>query len=231
MNAIDGANNEVLTIHVAVGSANPCKIKSVREALCRVMQQSSSNGRKATLQVEGFSVESGVAAQPMGDEETQEGAKNRTLTAFKEYEKKFGQAPDLSLGLEGGLEWSADKKVLWCMAWMSCHGKRTKLLVDLFGSNGMGELCDDKEVVWGLAKTAAFPMPPPVTELVKQGLELGDADDKVFSRVNSKQGSGTVGILSNGIIDRSAYYEHAIILALMPWIRPDVYPHGFASQI
>ena len=65
--------------------------------------------------------------------------------------------------------------------------------------------------------------------LVKQGLELGHADDKVFNRVNSKQGSGTVGILSNYVIDRSAYYEHALVLALVPWIRPDVYPHGCES--
>lgn len=188
-----------------------------------------STGQKALLKLEGFSVESGVSAQPFGDEETQLGAKNRTLAAYKSYETKFGVAPDLSVGLEGGLEWSTDKTVLWCMAWMSCYGKRTKVMLELFGSDNASEAADDK-LIWGLSKTAAFPMPPPVTELVNQGLELGDANDQVFKTVNSKQGSGTVGILSNGVIDRSAYYEHAIILALVPWIRPDVYPHGFSSQ-
>ena len=77
---------------------------------------------------------------------------------------------------------------------------------------------------WGLAKTAAFSLPHKVCELVRGGLELGDADDQVFSRVNGKHGSGTVGILTNGLIDRSHYYEHALQLAMIPWIRPDVYP-------
>jgi non-canonical (house-cleaning) NTP pyrophosphatase len=57
-------------------------------------------------------------------------------------------------------------------------------------------------------------------------MELGDADDKVFSRVKAKHGSGTVGLLTDGLIDRSYYYEHALLLAMVPWIRPDVYPDG-----
>lgn len=70
-------------------------------------------------------------------------------------------------------------------------------------------------------------MPKEITRLViHEGMELGDADDRVFGRVRSKHGSGTVGILTNHLIDRSAYYEHALQLALIPWIRPDMYPHG-----
>ena len=54
-------------------------------------------------------------------------------------------------------------------------------------------------------------------------MELGDADDIVFKRVNSKHGQGTVGKLTNGQIDRTEYYVHALKLALIPWIRPELY--------
>lgn len=50
-------------------------------------------------------------------------------------------------------------------------------------------------------------------------MELGDADDQVFARIHTKHGSGTVGVIRNGFIDRSKYHDHALILALVPWIR------------
>ncbi len=51
-----------------------------------------------------------------------------------------------------------------------------------------------------------------------QGIELGVADDQVFGRVDSKREGGSVGLLSGGLIDRTAYYEHAMILALVPFM-------------
>jgi len=222
-----------MIIRVAVGSGNPCKINSVKDALWRVIKQKEPNQLKqneVSLEVEGFDVESGVAAQPMGDQETQDGARNRAVAAFHAFEKKFLKAPHLAVGLEGGLEWSSDGNILWCMAWMCCYGRRNEAFLNVLSSPDIN-VNGDEELIFGLAKTASFAMPPPITVLVKEGLELGDADDKVFNRVNSKQGSGTVGILSNYIIDRSAYYEHALILALVPWIRADVYPHGCASLL
>merc|ERR1711962_1905044 len=63
------------------------------------------------------------------------------------------------------------------------------------------------------ANSASFPLPYAITKLVKEGLELGDADDRVFNTVNSKQGEGTVGKLTKGVVDRTAYYEHAVVLA------------------
>jgi non-canonical (house-cleaning) NTP pyrophosphatase len=85
----------------------------------------------------------------------------------------------------------------------------------------------DKKAIFGFAKTASFALPGEVTHLVvKEKLELGDADDRVFQRSKSKHGGGTVGILTDHLIDRSDYYEHALQLALIPWIRPDMYPDG-----
>jgi inosine/xanthosine triphosphatase len=122
-------------------------------------------------------------------------------------------------------------KTLYCMAWMAIYGRRQALTVDLFASEDTQTYHGDKVPIFGLAKTASFALPPAITKLVVNGngnggMELGEADDLVFHRVNSKHGNGTVGILTNGRVDRASYYEHALQLALTPWIRPDIFPHG-----
>ncbi len=53
-----------------------------------------------------------------------------------------------------------------------------------------------------------------------QGLNLGDADDQVFRRTNSKQGSGAVGLLTDDVVTRTTLYEQAVILALIPFKNP-----------
>ena len=75
----------------------------------------------------------------------------------------------------------------------------------------------------GKAKTATFPLPLKISKLIKKGYELGDADDIVFKRSNSKQKNGAVGILSDNLINRTDYYVHAIILALIPFTNSKLY--------
>lgn len=75
----------------------------------------------------------------------------------------------------------------------------------------------------GKAKTASFTLPLKISKLIKEGYELGDADDMVFKRSNSKQQNGAVGILTNNLIDRTEYYVHAIILALIPFTNSKLY--------
>ena len=53
-----------------------------------------------------------------------------------------------------------------------------------------------------------------VAELLRGGMELGDADDLVFGRENSKQANGAIGLLTDNVIDREAYYIHALVMAL-----------------
>ena len=73
------------------------------------------------------------------------------------------------------------------------------------------------------AKTATFPLPLKISDLIKQGYELGEADDIVFNRSNSKQKNGAVGILTDNLINRTDYYKHAIILALIPFTNSKLY--------
>jgi non-canonical (house-cleaning) NTP pyrophosphatase len=54
-------------------------------------------------------------------------------------------------------------------------------------------------------------------------MELGEADDLVFGRSNSKQDNGAIGLLTGDVIDRAQLYEQAVILALVPFKNPDMY--------
>jgi non-canonical (house-cleaning) NTP pyrophosphatase len=251
------STNSPRILRIAVGSTNPSKIAAVRQAFGQavndVQSDNDDDNDKNILQldIQGFSVASGVPDQPYGDQETCQGSKNRAVAAFRAYRVETGNAPHFAVGMEGGLEWwsstpttthgsnrndsddnddSKDRHLL-CMAWMCVYGRRQAFTVDALASEDTTTYYGDKKPIFGVAKTASFVLPPPVVSLIQnKGLELGDADDQIFGRVNGKHGSGTVGILSKGLIDRAAYYEHAILLALVPWFRPDVYPSGLGPS-
>ncbi len=138
--------------------------------------------------VEGVSVSSGVSDQPMSDDETYEGASNRASNAQNEV-----PGADYWVGLEGGLETKGDQ--MEAFAWM----------VVLAQDGAMGK-----------GRTGTFFLPPPVADLIKQGKELGEADDIVFGKTNSKQANGAVGLLTDDVVTRAEYYEAAMIFALIP---------------
>jgi non-canonical (house-cleaning) NTP pyrophosphatase len=54
-------------------------------------------------------------------------------------------------------------------------------------------------------------------------MELGKADDLIFEQENSKQQGGSVGILTQGVINREEYYRQAIILALIPFLNKPLF--------
>jgi inosine/xanthosine triphosphatase len=228
-------------LRVAVGTSNPAKLRAVEQALRRAIRRNVTDDSTAATSdleviVQGFDVESGVSNQPFGNDETRTGARNRAVSAYRAYRQSQQVAPHLAIGLEGGLEWvvsdgleNADGKNnghLYCMAWIVLYGRRTAATVQALACADTEYYVGDKKPIFGQAKTAMFPIPDSVANHVKEGLELGEADDLVFRRVNSKHQSGTVGILTDDLIDRSAYYEHAILLALSPWIRPNLFPDG-----
>lgn len=222
-----------LQLRVAVGSSNPAKIRAVKKSIQRAIDKSA----RVLIDVQGFSVASQVPDQPFGDEETMLGAKNRAKAAYAAYRDANHMNPHLGIGLEGGLEKIAitsrpngagtvDDETLYCMAWMAVYGKREYPTVDVFASPTTKSYPPDHAPVFGLGKTASFPIPDAVASLVRDGVELGEADDKVFGRIESKKGDGLVGLLTRGLIDRSAYYEHALSLSLLPWMQPELYPSG-----
>jgi len=144
--------------------------------------------------VEGVSAVSGVRDQPLSSEETLQGARNRADFARQRYEA------DYWVGIEGGIE--DHEGVLEAFAWMV-----------VMGADG----------TVGKARTSSFVLPHEVSLLVRAGMELGRADDQVFNQVHSKQKNGAVGLLTNDIIDRTEYYKQAVILALVPFLKPELY--------
>ncbi|GGF32671.1 inosine/xanthosine triphosphatase [Echinicola rosea] len=145
--------------------------------------------------VEGLNINSEVSDQPIGDEETYRGAYNRAKNA----KNTFPEA-DYWIGIEGGVE-ELDAEMT-AYAWVVIMDRNGKV---------------------GKSKTATFILPEAIGTLISGGMELGEADDKVFDRENSKQGNGAVGMLTNGTIDRKEYYEQAVILALIPFISDKLY--------
>lgn len=143
----------------------------------------------------GLSVDSGVTDQPMTDDETFAGALNRAMSAREEQPEA-----EFWIGLEGGLQEEGDD--FYAFAWIVILGP---------------------DELQGKSRTGTFAIPPAVTELVRNGKELGEADDIVFGQTNSKQSSGAIGILTHGILDRAAYYAEAVLMALIPFKNPALY--------
>lgn len=133
------------------------------------------------------SVESGVGHQPMTESETLRGAENRARAAAR-------QVPDADywVGIEGGIEDLSEGMLAY--AW----------IVILSGGPA------------GRGRTGGFLLPEQVARLVRQGRELGDANDVVFGRRNSKQEEGAIGLLTGKVMDRTELYEHGMVLALAP---------------
>jgi len=141
-----------------------------------------------------FTVESGVGDQPRFDEETLQGALSRAQGV-----RERTPEADYWVGIEGGVE-DGDRGMV-AFAWV---------VVLSGGTLGKG-------------RTGAFFLPDEVADLVREGKELGMADDIVFERQNSKQEEGAVGILTKGVLNRAGLYEQAVILALIPFKNPGLY--------
>ncbi len=145
----------------------------------------------AACELRGFAAPSGVRDQPMGDDETLRGAQQRAA-----YARSGVPEADYWVGIEGGCE--DVRGEMYAFAWVIVLGRERS----------------------GRSRTAAFVLPDAVAQLVRDGIELGHADDLVFGRDNSKQQNGSVGLLTGDVIDRLTYYAHAVVLALIPFKHP-----------
>ncbi len=95
---------------IAVGSTNPVKIDSVKNA---------TEGRLNGVVIEGFEVSSSVSDQPMSDEETKNGAEERAVKVLK-----LSKA-DIGVGLEGGV-YVEDSRI-WNTVWCSVIDKNGRI--------------------------------------------------------------------------------------------------------
>ena len=176
----------VFFTHVAVGSSNPVKVAAVRAVLARI---------QPAIRLESVEVASGVPDQPMGDAETQRGARQRAQAALHQ------TGAECAIGLEGGVVLLPDGSMRSC-AWA--------VVVDQSGREGMGG-------------SLSMPLPDMVAARIRAGEELGHAMDALAQTVGTKHGRGAVGILTAGLIDRQGAYEPMISYALAPWLARDWY--------
>ena len=145
--------------------------------------------------VEGRAVPSTVSEQPRGDEETIRGALARAAAV------RDALSADLGVGIEGGVVEQADGSMRTC-AWAA--------VVDGDGRSGVGG-------------SLSMPLPHRVAAMVRDGLELGHAMDRLIGQQDTKRGKGAVGILTAGVVDRQQAYEILVAYALAPFLTPDLY--------
>ena len=203
---------------VGVGSANPVKIRAVQEGL-KAAYHSNDKGSSGIgnifFDVYGTNTLSGVSLQPFTSKETKQGAYNRAKNLYVAYFERHGYYPHLSVGIEGGVcveddDWVPPQRgnnnegsfpPLQCFAWVVVFDGRN----------------------YGSARSASFALPTTICKLLHEGMELGKADDMVFSRSNSSRGNGTVGHLTGDVISRVDFYVPAVILALIPLLHQELY--------
>jgi inosine/xanthosine triphosphatase len=170
-------------LKVVVASLNPVKAGAVRAAF-------EAQFPDIDLELVPLAVGSGVADQPLSDDETRAGARGRAVNA-----RATMPEADYWVGLEGGLETIGG--TLMGFAWMAVAGPDGRI---------------------SEARSPTLPMPPAVQALIEQGLELGDANDRVFATTNSKQKGGAFGLLSGGRYTREGIYTQTLVLALIPFV-------------
>lgn len=140
------------------------------------------------VEVTGHAVPSGVPDQPWGDDETIRGALARARRACAL------EGAEIGIGIEGGVVALDDGSVRTC-AWAA--------VVTRDGREGIGG-------------SLAMQLPERVAELVRGGMELGHAMDRVTGAHDVKRGAGAVGILTAGLVSRREAYEVLVAYALAP---------------
>jgi inosine/xanthosine triphosphatase len=151
--------------------------------------------------IEGVAVPSGVSDQPYGDDETIRGARARAIGALDI------ASAELAVGIEGGVV-EGEAGALRTCAWA--------VVVARDGREGVGG-------------SLVISLPPSVVEGIRGGLELGAAMDHVTGQRDTKRGSGAVGILTGGLVDRQRAYEVLVSYALAPFLAPEYWPRPTAA--
>lgn len=174
---------------VVVASTNPVKIEAVKAAFDSYWPQK--------FEFYGIGVPSGVSDQPLTDEETLIGARNRVAAIKQEVDQA-----DFWVGVEGGVQ-LMDSGIYEAFGWMV--------------------IADNEQE--SISRSASFSLSKPMTEKLQNGMELGPLMDKIFKESMIKHKGGAVGMLTNGVVSRKALYLQPLQLALIPFVQKELYPH------
>ncbi len=148
------------------------------------------------IRVKGLAVRSDVPRQPF-EQATLAGAIARARGARHALPRA-----DYAVGIEAGLFWSEAAKDYLDVQYCAILDKRDLLTV----GHGPG-----------------FRYPPSVMALVKQGRTVGGAMEALAGVRDIGRKEGAIGWLSRGAMDRTELTEAAVLMALVPRIRRDLY--------
>lgn len=144
----------------------------------------------ARADVEGIEASSEVSNQPLSLEETMRGAMNRARNAFRDC--------DYSIGIESGI-----------------------FPVPL-SKTGYMDICiaaihDGKDFHFGTSAAWEFPKKEILDFILKDGLDMSAAINRAGLTANPNIGAaeGAIGILTKGRVDRKAYTQQALRMALI----------------
>src|SRR5690625_1794522 len=129
------------------------------------------------------SVPSGVSVQPVGDEETKEGAVHRAQLAQQLYPASIG------IGLEGGVMYLNQE--LYLCNW--------------------GALALNNGTVFA-ASGARIKLPDSFKSKIEKGYELSDVMNEYTSKQTIRHHEGAIGIFTNGLMLRKEMFKHAVTL-------------------
>ncbi len=148
---------------------------------------------KFKIEVRGIEVPSQVSPQPVGNE-TIQGAINRAKNAI--------QDADYAVGIEAGLFWNEKIEEYFDKAFCA--------ILDRYGNFTYGY-------------SGGFVYPPKVIEMVKDGMEVGDAMEIISGIKDIKKKMGAIGYLSKGKINRVDFNAQAVLMAMIPRISGELY--------
>lgn len=146
-----------------------------------------------TVECQGVDAPSLVNDQPMTSEETRLGAINRVR-----YCQQHHQA-DYFVAIEGGVD-------------NFSYGPATFAYIVIANN------CKES-----IGRSAILPLPPVVYQALLAGEELGHVMDRLFNTHNIKQRGGAIGQLTHGAATREGNYTEALLLAMAPFMHPELY--------
>ncbi len=175
---------------LAIASLNPVKIRAAQQALEAAFPDQQ-------WQLRPHAVPSGVAEQPLSEEETRQGAENR-LAALQQ------AAPDVDfyVAIEGGYDRLQGQPMTFAYIAIS-DGRRVQL-----------------------GRSGTLPLPESIGAALEAGGELGPLMDQLFNDNNIKQKGGAIGVLTHHLVDRTGIYRDTLCLLLAPWLHPTLYHHN-----
>ncbi|ODS39676.1 MAG: hypothetical protein A7315_02945 [Candidatus Altiarchaeales archaeon WOR_SM1_79] len=146
------------------------------------------------VQVKGLKIEKKVPEQPKEDEVIM-GAIKRALSAMN-------KECDFGVGIEAGLFWNDIAKKYFDVQYC--------VVVDRGGRMTMGH-------------GSGFYYPEEVIEQVKKGKTVSQAIEEKYKIKNVGRKKGAIGYLSREIINRTQLTEQAVLMAMIPRIRRELY--------